>query len=40
LFNLIVRPEQLTKEVVAMFNLQGEMVLLGVENDGRVSGVR
>lgn len=35
-----IRPEQLAKEVVAMANFQGGMVLLGVEDDGRISGIR
>jgi ATP-dependent DNA helicase RecG len=34
-----IRPEQLAKEVVAMANLKGGMVLLGVENDGAISGL-
>jgi len=29
-----IRPEQLAKEVVAMANFQGGMILLGVEDDG------
>lgn len=35
-----VRPEQLAKEIVALANLQGGRVLLGVEDDGSVSGVQ
>ncbi|MCI5120565.1 MAG: ATP-binding protein, partial [Candidatus Electrothrix sp. AUS4] len=35
-----IRPEQLAKEVVAMANFQGGRVLLGVEDDGRISGLR
>ncbi|MBK5913952.1 RNA-binding domain-containing protein [Rhodocyclus purpureus] len=35
-----VRPEQLAKEIVALANLQGGRVLLGVEDDGSISGVR
>ncbi|MBV1883709.1 MAG: putative DNA binding domain-containing protein [Pseudomonadales bacterium] len=35
-----VRPEQLAKEVVAMANLKGGMLLLGVEDDGTISGVK
>ena len=35
-----VRPEQLAKEVVALANLQGGRILLGVENDGTVSGIQ
>ncbi|MGK5095519.1 RNA-binding domain-containing protein [Deltaproteobacteria bacterium TL4] len=34
-----LRPEQLAKEVVAMANLQGGVILLGVEDDGSVSGI-
>lgn len=33
------RPEQLAKEVVAMANLQGGRILLGVEDDGTISGL-
>jgi ATP-dependent DNA helicase RecG len=35
-----IRPEQLAKEVVAFANVQGGRILLGVEDDGRVSGVQ
>ncbi|HEV3157125.1 MAG TPA: ATP-binding protein [Candidatus Baltobacteraceae bacterium] len=35
-----VRPEQLAKEFVAMANLRGGMVLLGVEDDGTISGIQ
>lgn len=35
-----IRPEQLAKEVVAMSNFQGGRVLLGVEDDGTISGVQ
>lgn len=35
-----IRPEQLAKEVVAMANFQGGMVLLGVEDNGEVSGIQ
>lgn len=35
-----VRPEQLAREVVAMLNLQGGMVLLGVEDDGTLTGTQ
>jgi len=35
-----IRPEQLAKEVVAMANLRGGMVLLGVEDDGAISGIQ
>jgi ATP-dependent DNA helicase RecG len=34
-----VRPEQLAKEIVALLNFQGGYVLLGVEDDGSVSGI-
>ena len=34
------RPEQLAKEVVALANFWGSRVLLGVEDDGAVSGIR
>lgn len=35
-----IRPEQLAKEVVALANFQGGRVLLGVEDDGSVSGIQ
>ena len=35
-----IRPEQLAKEIVAMANFQGGRVLLGVEDDGSVSGLQ
>jgi ATP-dependent DNA helicase RecG len=35
-----IRPEQLAKEVVAMANFQGGRVLLGIEDDGTISGVQ
>jgi ATP-dependent DNA helicase RecG len=34
------RPEQLAKEIVAMVNLRGGMLLLGVEDDGTISGIQ
>jgi len=34
-----VRPQDLAKELVAFSNLQGGMVLLGVEDDGTLSGL-
>lgn len=34
-----IRPEQLAEEVVAMTNLKGGMLLLGVEDDGSISGI-
>ncbi len=35
-----IRPEQLAKEIVAMSNFQGGKVLLGVEDDGTVTGIQ
>ncbi len=35
-----IRPEQLAKEIVAMVNFQGGRVLLGVEDDGSITGVQ
>lgn len=35
-----IRPEQLAKEIVAMANFQGGRVILGVENDGTISGLQ
>ena len=35
-----IRPEQLAKEIVAFANVQGGRILLGVEDDGRISGIR
>jgi ATP-dependent DNA helicase RecG len=35
-----LRPEQLAKEVVALANLRGGRVLLGVEDDGSISGIQ
>lgn len=35
-----IRPEQLAKEVVAMTNFQGGSVLLGVEDDGTITGIQ
>ena len=34
-----IRPEQLAREVVAMANQQGGTILLGVEDDGKISGI-
>ena len=34
-----LRPEKLAKEIVALVNLNGGTLLLGVEDDGRISGV-
>ena len=35
-----LEPAQLAREVVALANLQGGRILLGVEDDGTISGVR
>ena len=35
-----LRPEQLAREVVALANLQGGRVLLGVEDDGTITGIQ
>ncbi|MDE0507454.1 MAG: putative DNA binding domain-containing protein [Gammaproteobacteria bacterium] len=35
-----LRPEQLAKEVVALANFQGGCVLLGVDDDGTITGVQ
>lgn len=35
-----IRPEQLAKEMVAMANFQGGRLLLGVEDDGSISGIQ
>lgn len=35
-----LRPEHLAKEIVALANFQGGRVLLGVEDDGTVSGIQ
>lgn len=35
-----IRPEQLAREIVAMVNLRGGVVLLGVEDDGSISGIQ
>ncbi len=34
-----VRPEKLAREIVAMANVQGGRILLGVEDDGSISGI-
>lgn len=34
-----VRPEALAREVAALLNLEGGRILLGVEDDGTVSGL-
>jgi ATP-dependent DNA helicase RecG len=35
-----LRPEQLSKEIVALANFQGGKLLLGVEDDGAISGIQ
>ncbi len=35
-----IRPEQLAKEVVAMANFQGGRLLLGVEDNGKITGIQ
>jgi len=35
-----LRPEQLAKEIVALANLKGGCLLLGVEDDGSISGIQ
>lgn len=35
-----LRPEQLAKEVVALANFQGGRILLGVEDDGTITGIQ
>ncbi len=35
-----VRPEQVAKEIVAMANLKGGRLLMGVEDDGTISGIQ
>ncbi len=35
-----LRPEQLAKEMVALLNFQGGKLLLGVEDDGTISGIQ
>ncbi|MDC9727992.1 MAG: putative DNA binding domain-containing protein [Methyloprofundus sp.] len=34
-----IRPEQLAKEIVALVNFQGGHIILGVEDDGTISGL-
>ena len=34
-----INPDQLTKEMSALLNLEGGVILLGVEKDGRISGL-
>ena len=35
-----LRPEQIAKEAVALTNLRGGRILLGVEDDGAITGIR
>ena len=35
-----LRPEQLAKEVVALANVQGGRILLGVDDDGTITGIQ
>jgi ATP-dependent DNA helicase RecG len=35
-----MRPEQLAKEVVALANLQGGRILIGIEDDGTITGLQ
>ena len=35
-----LRPEQLAKEIVALVNFQGGKLLLGVEDDGSITGIQ
>ena len=35
-----LRPEQLAKEVVALANFQGGRILLGVDDDGTITGIQ
>ena len=35
-----IRPQKLVKEIVALANFQGDKILLGVEDDGSVSGIQ
>ena len=35
-----IRPEKLAKEVVALSNLSGGVILIGVEDDGTISGIQ
>jgi len=34
-----LRPEKLAKEVVALANFQGGRILLGVDDDGSITGI-
>ena len=35
-----IRPEQLAREIVALANFQGGRIILGVEDDGTVTGIQ
>lgn len=35
-----IRPEQLAKEIVALANFQGGKIILGVEDDGTITGIQ
>lgn len=35
-----IRTEQLAKEIVAFANVQGGRILLGVEDDGQITGLK
>jgi len=35
-----IRPEQLAKEVVALANLQGGRIFIGIEDDGAIAGLQ
>lgn len=35
-----VRPEQLAREVVALINHRGGRILLGVDDDGTITGIQ
>jgi ATP-dependent DNA helicase RecG len=35
-----IRPEQLSREIVAMVNFQGGRILLGVEDDASITGLK
>lgn len=35
-----IRPEQLAREIVALVNFQGGKILLGLEDDGTISGLK
>ena len=35
-----IRPEQLAKEIVALANHRGGIILIGVEDDGTISGIQ